>query len=506
MKLLAFLLTVGLFFPAHADTVGETIYLTGKDAKDQAIPSILNDLPSPRPLACVNCHRESGFGASESGQTIPPINWRYLGRNQPEDNSSRFYRLQNKRPAYDAESLHRLLVQGVGSNGKQIDKLMPRYALSRQQSDEILKYLKMLYAVNDRGVDDSVLKVATIIDKRLPRADLDQHVEFLQKLFEMKNSLTRGELKRKRFSPIQKIPQYESYRKWELVVWELPEDPVLWDRYLEKAYQSEPAFMVLRPRVASNYQNVAAFCSSNEIPCLFPSGDSQAEGDFYNFVFRNRAKQERDYIAKQRRRNGDRLRYLDGEGKVAQVDRSLKRLPKLDLPSFETVKEQFSEICSNDLVLLTKAGADEARYLESLVCPADENITLKVLTDEVMDYHQLTDYLRDSPASRICWVSDYHKVLEKNPRNIRVSAMVRRFGIEDPQSEMLAMSLFAFTLTSEALHQMAGNFSRLYMMEILEHMLNSFINYTFFSSISGAPYQRYIVGPIGEYCPSKGNA
>lgn len=506
MKVLASLLFIALIFPAYAGSGGEKIYLTGKDTENNAIPSILNDLPSPRALPCVNCHRESGFGASESGQTIPPVNWRYLGKNQPEDDSSRFYRLQNKRPAYDAESLHRLLVQGIGSNGKQIDKLMPRYALVREQSDSILEYLKTLYPKHDQGVDDSVLRVATIVDQRLPEADREQHVEFLSRLFDMKNSLTRGELKRKRFSPIQKVPQYESYRKWELVVWELPQDPVLWRRYLERAYQSQPVFMVLRPRVASDYQSIAGFCNTTQIPCLFPSGDPQAEGDFYNFVFRNRAKQERDYIAKQRRRNGDRLRYLNAEGKLSTVNRALTGLPKLNLQHWQTIEEQFAQVCSDELIVLTKAGAEQAKYLEHLSCDGNNNITIKVLSDEKMDYHGLTTYLREFPDSRICWVSDYHKVLEKNPRNIRVNAMVRRFGIENPQNEMLAMSLFAFTLSSEALHQMAGNFSRLYMMEILEHMLNSFINYTFFSTISGAPYQRYIVGPVDEYCPSKGKA
>ena len=506
MKRLAALLVLGLLSSVQADNLGEKIYLSGKDAENNPVPAILNDLPSTRALPCVNCHRESGFGASESGQTIPPVNWRYLGTNQPEDDSSRFYRLQNKRPAYDAKSLHRLLVQGVGSNGKEIDRLMPRYALTRAQSDEILGYLKTLYADHDKGVDDNVLRVATIVDKRLPQQQREQHIEFLTKLFEMKNSLTRGELKRKRFSPIQKVPQYESYRRWELMVWELADDPVLWKRQLDKAYQSQPAFMVLRPLIKSDYRKISEFCSSNEIPCLFPSGDSQAEGNFYNFVFRNRAKQERDYIAKQRRQIKERLRFVDDGGNLIPVDRSLKSLPRFKQAYLESFKLQFSQVCSEELVILTKGGQGEARFLENLDCPGDDNIKIKILGDEETDYRQLTKYLADVPGSRICWVSDYDKVLEKNPRNIRVNAMVRRFGIENPQNEILAMSLFAFSLSSEALHQMAGNFSRLYMMEILEHMLNSFINYTFFSSISGAPYQRYIVGPVDEYCPPQGAA
>jgi len=38
----------------------------------------VNGLPSPAVLACVNCHRESGLGTSESGTTVPPVAWKLL--------------------------------------------------------------------------------------------------------------------------------------------------------------------------------------------------------------------------------------------------------------------------------------------------------------------------------------------------------------------------------------------------------------------------------------------
>jgi len=37
-------------------------------------------------------------------------------------------------------------------------------------------------------------------------------------------------------------------------------------------------------------------------------------------------------------------------------------------------------------------------------------------------------------------------------------------------------------------------------------MLNSFPNYTYFNSVSGAPKQRAIVGPVSEYCPKGDNS
>jgi hypothetical protein len=37
-------------------------------------------------------------------------------------------------------------------------------------------------------------------------------------------------------------------------------------------------------------------------------------------------------------------------------------------------------------------------------------------------------------------------------------------------------------------------------MENIEHMLNSYPNFTYFNAVTGAPYQRAIVGPFKEFC------
>jgi hypothetical protein len=62
------------------------------------------------------------------------------------------------------------------------------------------------------------------------------------------------------------------------------------------------------------------------------------------------------------------------------------------------------------------------------------------------------------------------------------------------------MDLFAFGLLTDSMSQLAGNFSRKYLLENIEHMLNSYPNLTYFNSITGAPYQRAIVGPYRVYC------
>ncbi len=485
---------------------GEIIYMKGVDSQGKRIPALLNDLNSEAPLGCVNCHRESGFGSSESGQTFPPVSWHFLGRNQPEDDSSRFYPIQNKRNAYDADSFFRLLTTGVNSNAKIVDSMMPKYAITRQQSDDLIEYLKTLYTSNDPGVDGDVMRIATIVDKRLPQKSRDQHIAFLEGLFGMKNGLSRGELRRKQNSPIQKVPQYESYRSWELVVWELPEDTSLWSGVLSQYYQQNPVFTVIRPRVMNSYDSIAEFCTDKKIPCFFPSGNNLPTGDFYNYVFRNRPKQTIDYLNKKRRATSGRLLYVDDRSTIRTLEKSMQDIPLIAALDLDKLQQQYEHYCAEDSALLIKVNTEQAAGLQNLSCSRTSKMGLTVLTDRTTDYQAVASYNQQHPDSQICWASDYTGVLKRNFRAIRVNAMVKRFNIKDPEQEEQAKTLLTFGLLTDTLHKMAGNFSRVYMLEIIEHMLNSFLNYTYFTSITGAPYQRYIVGPIDEYCPAGENA
>ncbi len=479
---------------------GEVIYMKGVDKHGNIITSVLNDLSSDVPLGCVNCHRESGFGSSESGKTFPPVSWRFLGKNQPEDDSSRFYHIQNKRKAYTADSFYRLMTTGVNSNGEIAHGLMPKYALSREQSDDLIAYLKTISMEDDAGVNVDEIRIATIVDRRLPEAERAQHIAFLEGLFEMKNGLTRGELRRKQNSPVQKIPQYESFRFWKLDVWELSENPAEWMQQLSQYYQQNPVFTIIRPRVKDDYSRVASFCSGHKIPCFFPSGDNLPEGDFYNFVFRDRPKQYADYLNNKRREVGDRLFYVDQQGEIQKLSRQIQSIPYVVDYDIKKLQSQYADYCRKDDYLLVNTSVDALAALEQLSCPEPASLQLTAMSNDSTDFQAIKSYQQHKPASRLCWATDYDKVLQRNLRGIRVNAMVQRFNIENPDAEELAKTLLSYGLLTDSLHKMAGNFTRIYMMEIIEHMLNSFPNYTYFTSITGAPYQRHIVGPLTDYC------
>ncbi|MCP3852646.1 MAG: hypothetical protein GY694_20825 [Gammaproteobacteria bacterium] len=486
-----------------ASEEGQSIYLYGKGSSGQVIPSIMNDLKSSAALACVNCHKESGLGTSESGRTIPPVSWSILGENQPPDNNSRFNILQNKRPAYNSTLLHRILTRGINSKGLRADPLMPRYELSKLQTESLLAYLKTLYAEDDPGVDEETIAIATVIDSRLPDAEKKQHREFIEGLFRMKNAATRGEIRRKKYSPIQRTPQYEAYRKWELLIWELPAETGQWEQALNKYYQDKPAFAVLSPTVRDNYAEVQQFCHAKKLPCLFPHNSEGVTGDYYNFVYRDSKRQRGDYIASKLRNEKNALLYLGDKGEIGSIRQGQTEIPITDQVALRALDDQFDNACVKPGTLILAANNNNVREFYEMECPGGRQIEIMLLSDPSMSFQDIVGYLNSYPGSPICWVTDYGKVLRKNLRKTRVSALTRKFGMNSVNNENLAQDLFAFGLLGEALHQLAGNFSRTYLMENIEHMLNSFPNFTYFSSVSGAPYQRAIVGPYKEYCPAK---
>ena len=500
----ALILVFSLLIPvADAADVGRHIYLQGTDAEGKPIKAIINGLVTDMALPCANCHRESGLGTSESGRTIPPVSWRFLGEKQPPDDSSRFYSMQNKRPAYTPALVHRILTQGINSKGGPVDPIMPLYQINEQQTKELVGYLKMLFPSDDPGVDGEIIKIATIVDSRLSSTETQQHLEFIKGLFAMKNAGTRGELKRKKYSPIQKVPQYEAYRHWQLQVWKLSADPDRWQQELKQYYQEQPVFVVFAPLVKDSYSRLQLFCNEQKLPCLLPHRAEGSKGDYYNFVYQDIAKLRRDYLADRRRSDPGKLLFVDTQGQVQAVQSKQVEIPVLTSENFQALVDQYDDFCADDHTLLVTVDKTTAPRLSELTCHADQKIKIKVLADVSMGYQDIAEILESGTEPNICWVTNYDRVLKRNLREVRVRVLTRKFGLQPTYDEILARDLYAFGLLTDSMHQLAGNFSRVYLMEVIEHMLNSYPNFTYYSSVSGAPNQRAIVGSFKEFCPGE---
>ena len=492
---------------ALASSEGQSIYLKGVDANGRPIKAFINGLESTQPLACVNCHRESGLGSSESGNTIPPVSWDLLQKAQPQASASRYAQLESQRSGYDLASLHRALTTGKNASGKTLGHIMPRYVFTLQQTKSLQEYLKTLYRGDDPGVDENDIYIATIIDSRLPEKIQQQHRQFLQGLVNMKNARTRGELKRKKYAPIQKAPQYQSYKTWKLIEWELPQNPDQWQDELTRMYREQPVFAVLTPVVKDSYEKLADFCRLQKTPCLFGLNTGEFSGDYYNFVFRNEPKQWKDYIAGLQRSQKNKLYFLDDAGNILPLLDRNAQIPVARREAMEKFEQRFPSLCQQDAAVLIKADSRNSEPLMNLACPGEQKLQLKLLRFGGSDYSQIKSLSASQSTAKVCWVNDYTRVLRKNFRKLRVQALIKRFQLEDNErTEDLANVLFAYGVLTDSLHKLNGHFSRAYLLETMEHMLNSYPNFTYYDQVSGAPYQRYIVGSIQEYCPAAGGS
>lgn len=101
----------------------------------------LADPSAERRLArfpCHSCHGRDGLGGIEGD--VPAIVWPRLSASSVD------------RPGYDAQSFHRAVTEGVASDGRQLSRLMPRYALTESQTDTLRGYLGALHAKQRQGV------------------------------------------------------------------------------------------------------------------------------------------------------------------------------------------------------------------------------------------------------------------------------------------------------------------------------------------------------------------
>jgi mono/diheme cytochrome c family protein len=116
--------------------VGERIYTTGTDENGRVIPRSGVTGMMRAAVACANCH-----GPDARGRTIqmmmgqfeaPDIRWSTLTA-PPTDPGDK---------AFDADSFFLAITQGIDPNGSTLKVFMPRWQLTRAESDALVEYLK----------------------------------------------------------------------------------------------------------------------------------------------------------------------------------------------------------------------------------------------------------------------------------------------------------------------------------------------------------------------------
>ena len=233
--------------------------------------------------ACVNCHRRSGLGMREGRRTIPPVAGIYLFHPRAgtvDDLDLPFVDgMKADRDPYTNATLARAIRAGIGTDGKPLSYLMPRYTLDDTAMTGLIAYLKKLSPGVVPGVSESVLHFATIITPDADPVKRRGVLEVLDKFFIDKNHYTRAESPRLRSS---RRMMFKVNRHWELHVWQLTGPPDTWEKQLHAKLAAEPVFAVISGLGGKTWAPIHHFCEAAALPCLFPNVDLPvvAEHDF----------------------------------------------------------------------------------------------------------------------------------------------------------------------------------------------------------------------------------
>ena len=270
---------------------GRRIYREGIRPSGEPLTAIVaGDVPLlGTQFSCRSCHGLSGMGTIEGNYIVPPIAGRFLYETSA----------QPKRPAYDNESLARALRDGIDSTGQPLDPLMPRFVLDDDEVADLAAYLQGLSSGTSPGVDDKVIRFATVVTDEVDPQVRDAVLAVVKTFVDEKARQTRLESERwnRGTTPESILPTL--YREWVLDVWTLTGPSEGWDEQLEQYYRRAPVFAMIGGLSTGSWSPIGRFCERHEIPCLYPATDlpEAEEGDFYTLYFSRGLDLEADLIA-----------------------------------------------------------------------------------------------------------------------------------------------------------------------------------------------------------------
>ncbi|MEJ2273054.1 MAG: cytochrome c [Woeseiaceae bacterium] len=229
-------------------------------------------------FSCESCHGRSGMGASEGDFVVPPVAGQFLFAPSP----------QPARPAYDRDSMARLLRDGVTPSGRALSvELMPRYEMSDEEVDKMIDFLEELSARDSPGIDATTIRFATVVTDNVNAEKRRAVVGVVQRFGEDINRQTRNDSERwdRGYTPESKLPTV--FREWVVDEWLLRGPPDGWAEQLEDYYERAPVFAVVGGVSNGSWQPVSEFCERNKIPCLYPSTDlpQREKDDFYTVYY-----------------------------------------------------------------------------------------------------------------------------------------------------------------------------------------------------------------------------
>lgn len=480
---------------------GRSIYTTGMLANGSSIHATAQQdvtLPAAA-VACANCHRRSGLGGSEGAVRVLPITATALF--SPRTAAP-------VRPAYTDATLIRAITAGIGADGRRLDPLMPRFAISGETGRALTSYLRQLGATTAPGVDGHTLHLATVIADDAPAPARDAVERVLTRYVETKNGGSRHEAARAAASRRHPFGERadRAFRTWTLDLWRLHGPVDTWEPQLQHYERLRAPFALLSGTSSAHWQVVHEFCERRGIPCILPIAEppAAADRDFYSLYFTPGARLEARVTANHLARA-----LPDRQARVIV----LRRDDALSDGAWHSFSARWRElgyrepqqriVTPADLVAAHPLALPEeldavvlwldAPALVSMVGSLTGLEHLPPLRYSAERFTDLTQLPADfSARARLRHVYPYSLPNSKNTSFARERAWLRSQGMDDLDVRIAGRVLFACHVVGEQLAGIGNNFSREYFLEGLEHMLDGTSMTTLFPRTALGPQQRYL--------------
>jgi hypothetical protein len=317
----------------------------------------------------------------------------------------------------------------------------------------------------------------------------------------------RREALRHRDAPWTEARMLNAYRTWEFDVWELSGPPDTWDSQLEAHYRRKPVFALIGGVSAGEWGPVHRFCERYGVPCLFPNADAPVISGpgYYTVYFSRGVTLEADALAAHLSAEPDDTRrgpyvqvYRDdvtGRAAAAAFREALARsgvsgLREVRLPATGELPDDILEearggdrpvnfvlwLPESDLRLLGKrargASPPGRIYVSSTLAGTVAAAAI-------------------GPRNREVFVVHPFALPKGKGEQDRFRAWLASRKIPQGDERLQANAFFAAAIAVETSAELLDFFSRDYLLEKVEHMVEGTVTPSAYPRLSLGPGQRF---------------
>ena len=387
---------------------------------------------------------------------------------------------------------------------------MPRYQLGAADANALLAYLRNLGTDPPAGVTAGEIELATVVSDDVPRDARDSMLAVLEHYVAAKNSGTRREGERAAAALRHPLGERRdrAFRRWRLSVWTLTGPANTWDEQLQRHYREHAPFALLSGTTTHDWRVVHDFCERTRVPCILPITDvpGDAATGFYSLYYSLGSALEgritaRHIAAATSNQARVLLLYSDDERAQAARDalRAVAKPPGSPAIIERRISRSQSMSASDWRKLLTESRPDfliawlDAAQLRTL---AEIPERAAFLPERIYTAESLTPWREVASVGALrarAWhVYPYQTPVPGRSQFPREQAWLHAQRLEGLDVDVAARALFACHALGEGLVAIEGNFSREYLLEQFEHMLDRTAMTSLFPVTQLGPGQRVL--------------